>query len=137
MILLFLVAPSEFPFYTLFSSILCTQPHFTLPSSFNLSTLSRTGTVLAKSDAIDGKQSIVDILKSWQAEEGGKKFNEMKFNSWVNDGTVFWMDQEGTEKLLQMEAKKEKKIIGLPSKKYTAADIYVNLAKNRYLSSHY
>lgn len=95
----------------------------------------RTGTVLAKSDAIDGKQSIIDILKSWK-DEGGTKFNEKKFNSWVNDGTIFWMDEEGTEKLLQTEAKGDKKIIGLPSNKYTAADVYVNIAKNRYFSSH-
>ena len=85
--------------------------------------------MLTRFDAVDGKQTVIDILRSW--EKGDAKFNEKKINTWLNDGSVFWLDPEVTEKLCQTESSNDKRHLGFLKNCYTTADVFINIAKDR------
>jgi len=83
---------------------------------------------LIKPNILDGKQLIYETLKSW--ETGESKFNEKKFNTWMKEGHIFYLNPEGIDTLLKSEASNIKND-KISKNYYSSADIYVNIAKEK------
>ena len=83
-------------------------------------------TLLVKSDAVDGKDTIIDLLKSWEGDTS--KVNEKKLNKWMKEGLVFPLSNT-----LPDISADDSISLGLPKRRYSAADIFVNIAGARYV----
>ena len=75
---------------------------------------------------MDGKDTVFEVLKSW--ETGTSKINEKKLNKWMKEGLVFPL----SDSLFEISAD-ESRSMGLPKRRYSTADLFVNIAESRYV----
>ena len=83
--------------------------------------------MLTRSDASDGKDFIIDVLKTWETDVS--KINQKRLSKWMKEGLVFSLSESGAETgILMGEAERS---FGLPKKRYSSADLFVNIGDSR------
>jgi len=77
----------------------------------------------------NGNPDIIEEIKSW---ESSKTVKIQKIDKWVQEGSAFWLNEEGTRALYKVETKdNEPKAVKIPKNLKYSADIFVNTASEK------